>query len=62
MALWLSDSDIDEPCQVADGEISGTETSSAVQLSDDDTFDNASEDEDTGDDNEWRRLTDDDGA
>ena len=61
MASWLSDSDIDEPCQVADGEVSGTETSSAVQLSDDDTFDNAS-DEDTGYDNEWRRLTDDDGA
>ena len=59
---WLSDSDVDEPCQAANDEVSGTETSSDVQLSGDDTFDNASEDEDTDDDNEWRRLTDDDGG
>ena len=44
----------------ADGEVSGTDTSSDVQPSDDDTLDFASEDEDTGDANQWKRLTADD--
>ena len=55
MASWLADSDVDEPCQ-ADVEVSGTDTSSEVQLSDD-TLDNVSGDEDSDDDDgEWRRL------
>lgn len=60
MSAWLSDSDVDEPSQATNGEVSDIDTSSDVQLNDDDTLDYASEDEDSGDDDEWRRLIGDD--